>query len=201
MIFVRSILLGMAGLLMFFGVAANASVLISLDPQPPKIHGIENIFVDINVSGLDTTLGAFDLEINYDQNVFVPLLVPPAGFGSQLGDIFLGEAIGGIDTSTPGTINLFEVSLLFDFELDALQGTPPIGFTLATLGFFAFSPAAGVPSTLLSTSNIVLSDALGNIILVDANPSARIFVPEPTTLAIFGLGLAGLGFARRRRAA
>ena len=26
-------------------------------------------------------------------------------------------------------------------------------------------------------------------------------VPEPTTLAIFGLGLAGLGFARRKKAA
>ena len=29
----------------------------------------------------------------------------------------------------------------------------------------------------------------------------RVQVPEPGTLAIFGLGLVGLGFARRRKAA
>ena len=30
--------------------------------------------------------------------------------------------------------------------------------------------------------------------------SAPLDIPEPTTLTIFGLGLAGLGYMRRRRA-
>jgi len=34
---------------------------------------------------------------------------------------------------------------------------------------------------------------------VDPGPSTE--VPEPGTLVLFGLGLAGFGFARRRRAA
>ena len=40
-----------------------------------------------------------------------------------------------------------------------------------------------------------------NILDFIARPDTYMFIPEPDTLALFGLGLAGLGFARRRKAA
>lgn len=185
---------------------ASAALIVSLDPQPPKIHGLENVFVDINVSGLDTLLGAFELDFLYDPAVFVPLLVPPAGFGDRLGDVFLGEAVGGIDTSTPGIFSLFEVSLLLDFELDALQRDPGTGdlldsFTLATVGLYRFDTSTGSPATILATDNIVLSDASGNQLFPVANPIATVRVPEPATFYLLIFGLAGIGFLVQRRMA
>ena len=183
----------------FFVSSANAVITVSLDPSTPKIHSGKNLFVDINVSGLqwggvNTLIGAFDLDVNYESTLFTPLLVPPVGFGTALGDIFLGEAVGGVDTTTPGVINLFEVYLLTSLELAALQSD---SFTLATLGFFASGPASG-STTTLSTSNIVLSDDLGNLLSPIANPSVIVNVPEPITLSLIAFGLAGISYRRSR---
>lgn len=193
-------------------------VQISLVPSSSKIHIGDNLFVDINISGLqsggvDNLLGAWSLDLHYDSNLFVPLLVAPAGFGSQLGDTFALEALGTIDISTPGTIGLSLVSLLSNAELDALQrggGNLLDGFRLATVGLFApLDLGYSGGSTALFTSNIVLSDALGNP-LADANGvplpvqhlPVGILVPEPATLALVMLGLVGaLAPKSRRRSA
>jgi hypothetical protein len=147
-----------------------------------------------NNGGIDALIGAFDLDVLYEDSLFTPLLVPPAGFGPNLGDIFLGEAIGGIDTSAQGVVNLFEVSLLLDFELDALQGD---SFTLATLGFYANGFPSGA-STTFATDNIVLSDENGNAPGPVAHPPTSIAVPAPATLMLLAGGIAILGATRRR---
>ncbi len=180
---------------------ASAVVTITLDPSVDKVHRLENVFVDINVSGLQSggvnaLLGAFDLGLLYEASLFTPLLVPPAGFGPDLGDVFLGEAVSGIDTSTPGLVNLFEVSLLTTPELAALQGD---SFRLATIGFFANGTASG-PTTTFQTANILLSDDLGNRITPVVSPAVSIKVPEPAPLALLLAG-ATVGFAARRRRA
>ena len=185
-----------------FATRANA---VLIDVVPPFISaGVGDSFdVDLTVSGLGNgfapSLGAFDADILFD-----PALIGFSGavFGPSLGDPLLGEADTGADASTPGIVKLFEVSFL---EADSTSCTfcvPPFlndiqtdGFVLATLSFNIL--AAGTSSII--PTNIILSDALGDVIDAVTGTGATIIVPEPSTLLLFALGFISLGFWIRRR--
>lgn len=196
------------------GPTSAGLIEISLVPSIDKIHPPQSLFLDINISGLqtggiDNLLGAWSMDVLYDSSIFEPLLIPPAGFGDRLGNVFLGEAIGGVDMSAPGQISLFLVSLLLDSDLSALQrdsnGNLLGSFTLATLGFFAPGGSGfNAPSTFIGTSDIILADAFGNP-LADVSGApipiqhipVSIRVPEPATLTLLAAGLIGALIARR----
>lgn len=207
------------------GLPANhahaALIEVTLMPSVEKVHPPQDLFVDINVSGLqsggvDALLGAWSMDLIYDSSLFTPLLIPPAGFGDRLGSVAAGEALGSVDTSTPGTVSLFLVSLLFDFQLDALQrdanGNLLNSFTLATLGFFASGETTfSRPTTTIGATNIVLGDAFGNA-LADVNGvpvpiqhlplTLRVTEPATTSLllaALLGIAIAHRGCAMGRR--
>jgi len=75
-------------------------------------------------------------------------------------------------------------------------------FTLSDGSDVYFLGIVDTMSTFTSASIVTDSYALGAIFFnVDDIVTAVAQVPEPGTLAIFGLGLAGLGLARRRRRA
>lgn len=85
-------------------------------------------------------------------------------------------------------------------ELGGSELTGPVAWTTTAFDNAAFDCGATGCDTMEVLISFTLSpgDALTMVGRFDVEPAA---VPEPATLAVIGLGLAGLGFARRRRAA
>jgi hypothetical protein len=185
-------------LLSFLVITANQAfaISISLVPSTPKIQPGDNIFVDINISGLhetfssgnqvDSVLAAFSLDFLYDPSLLTFLAVPPAGWGPHLGDVHSGEATGFVDEFTPGVLSLDLVSLLDESAtncvfcvppyLDNLQRVDPTDstspyldtFRLATLGFYApYGGNPGLPSWPSTSPSRSTVFGTSNVVLSD----------------------------------
>jgi hypothetical protein len=159
-------------------------------------------------------VGGFNLTLTFEPSLTgVGFVLDPGG---RMGS--------GLDLGSAMNANSFDLTYLAeDFGapgpaddvagLTALQ-TPPGSFTLAHL---SFTGASTDPSSTLLLSSLggYLSDALGNTILntqavngqvcvaaVGAEQRCEIQqtpVPEPGTMALMGLGVAGIAARLRRR--
>ncbi|PPD32782.1 MAG: hypothetical protein CTY19_09985 [Methylomonas sp.] len=188
------LLLGLSG-------QVAAMPIISLIPDSTKIHSGENLYIDVNVSGLqsggsNSLLGAFSMDVLFNPQ----LQFHPAGsgvytWGFGLGDVDAGEALVGDDISQIGSglFSFNKVSLLDTVELSALQSD---SFRLATLAFYlpyGHTLASG-SSINFSTANVVLSDDFGNELITGVNPEATVKIPEPPVVLLLGIGLIFLFF-------
>jgi len=110
--------------------------------------------------------------------------------------LFVGG--GGIGIDFASTQNHFGVgypgAVKFDFFLDGVLVETSSRFGGSGAGFFA-----GV--TGLTFDRVVISDWVDNFVFIDRVYFASVDVPEPGTLALLGLGLVGMGYARRRKVA
>ncbi len=201
LVLISTLLLGLCG-------QVFALPIISLVPDHNKIHAGENLFIDVNVSGLQSggfssLLGAFSMDVLFDPNLqFLPSGSGSNTFGSGLGDVSAGEAFVGLPPDTAwspgsGSFSFYETSLLDATSLTDLQGD---SFRLATLAFYLpFENALPSGSSItFSTANVVLSDEEGIELATGINQEATVLVPEPPIFLLLGIGLALLSYNRQK---
>jgi hypothetical protein len=107
---------------------------VAIDPPSQTVEVGQPVTVDLLITGLDATgvqdiVSAFDLDVRYDPAI-LELTGVTFGPGLSTGTVASLQDYA----STPGVIDLAEVSFLTDAELAATQ---PGSFILATLAFTA----------------------------------------------------------------
>jgi len=180
-------LLGTLGLL-----AGQASAaILSFSPDNPNVIESQAFEVDVVLDPEGVLVGGFSFNVDFDPLV---LAITDVQFSNSLGDPFI-EALPDFDDSVAGTVDIFNVSLLFDSELIPLQ--PAAGFTIATLSFLSIADGMSP----LGFSSIIVSDDLGLGTSssgiagsVDVSP-----IPLPGALWLMLTGLLGIRTLVRKR--
>jgi len=181
-----------------FAGQANAAYTLTLNslsappaaPANPTIVTFGGTRFDFGIAGTpQNSLG------NFGQAFNVLNVGNPTQTGTDNGSVTINETftITGSD-GTPGTVNgtlsgLFTVTGARSSFVGSITGLSGTGFTISNSDITYTAPTAGSP---------LGSGTQGNISIF-ITPTA---VPEPTSVAVLGLGLAGLSvvsFFRRRR--
>ncbi len=186
-------LAGLAIALCAAGTQKAGASTVSLVPSTSTINVGDSVTVDVNVSGLGTALGGYDVTVDYP-SIFT---LNNVSFGDPiLGDQLALSGVSSLTSTVPATNaeQLIELSLNTVTTLNTLQAP---AFTMAVLNF----TANGAGSGNFTLGGITLSDASGKVIsssISNATVSAVSAVPEPSTVIPLAGMLVLLAVMRKR---
>lgn len=169
---------------------ASATAILSPDTSTPTVSVGESAVVNVDITGV-SDLYAFQFDLDFNPAV---LSATSASEGAFL-------PTGGATFFIPGTIDNVggSVAANADTLLTAISGVSGSG----TLASFDFTAIGSGVSTLTLANVILLNSSLnsigGTLQVGSITVPQASTIPEPATLRLLSLGLAGAVLMRRRR--
>lgn len=169
----------------------SSAELVTIEPQLLEVQTGSTFSVDITTLqlGESTDIGAFDIDLAYDNAVF-----EFAGYTlyDGLGSVGTEEVLDLSGLVEPGKLNLAAISLLGASELN---NQPNQDLKLAAVTFRAIKNG----NSELQLSVNYLSDAFGECLTVSSRNGNVNSVPEPAMTAMFLMGAFMLVANSRKR--